>query len=801
SDYPHTNELDPQSNNYIACGNGYLDANEECDNGKENTSSCNFNCTLPVCGDALKNMAAGEECDNGLLNSDSLADACRTDCKAAYCGDNVTDTGEECDDGNTISGDGCQADCKIAVCGDGIHDIGEECDDGEFNSNTTADACRENCKNPSCGDYTVDTNEECDGGGAQSITCEAECTIPICGDSIVNMLKGEECDTGGIDTSVCDADCTLPVCGDTYVNRETAETCDDGNTITEFCVTGETSCITCDRNCIEVVREGYCGDGIIQEGEICDDGNNINGDNCSEFCNNEYIQISAGWGHTAAIKGDSTLWTWGYNARGQIGDGSTTNKYLPAQIGTSTNWAYVSAGKNQHMAAVKTNGTLWAWGWNGNGQLGDGTQVDKHSPVQVGVDTDWSIVSVGDRHTAAIKADGSLWAWGSGYLGDGTTSMRTSPVQIGTGTCTLAEYQTKMDCETNTGIWTFDTDWISVSAGSYFSIAIKIDGTLWSWGTNSWGELGLGDNTYQLLPQLVGACSVMGFYTQVDCEGNSGIWNYDTDWTLAAVGYKQAIALKSNGTLWAWGRNDYGQVGDGTSATRYLPVQIGADIDWISVSAGNNHSIAVKANKNIWAWGYNAYGQLGENTTETRFSPVLISSEVDWLKVSAGANHSIALKTDNTLWVWGAAGSGRLGIEKEFENAPKQLGASAWLAVSTGISHTVALKSDNSLWSWGNNAYGQLGDNTVIQRSLPVQVGAYFDWEKVSARYNHTAAIKADGTLWTWGANNKGQLGDGTIVDKSAPVKVGIETDWLKVSTGGAYSGRKNRGQFMGMGP
>ena len=335
---------------------------------------------------------------------------------------------------------------------------------------------------------------------------------------------------------------------------------------------------------------------------------------------NEYKTISAGDGHTMAIKADGSLWAWGWNVYGQLGDGTTIDRYAPIKIMDSV--VSVSAGTIHNMA-IKTDGSLWAWGYNGTGELGDGTKIDRYTPVKI-MDSVVS-VSAGGSHTMAIKTDGSLWAWGHngiGRLGDGTTTSRSTPVKI-------------MDSV------------VSVSAGDGHTMAIKADGSLWAWGYNSDGQLGDGTridryNPVKIMDSVV-SVSAGGCYT---------------------------MAIKTDGSLWAWGWNAIGQLGDGTTIDRYNPVKIMDSV--VSVSAGGYHTMAIKSDGSLWAWGGNYYGPLGDGTRTSRSTPVKIMDSV--------------------------------------------------VSVSAGSSHTMAITADGILWAWGYNYYGWLGDGTTLDRYTPVKI-------------------------------------------------------------------------------
>ncbi|MCL1920573.1 MAG: hypothetical protein FWG50_05760 [Kiritimatiellaeota bacterium] len=328
--------------------------------------------------------------------------------------------------------------------------------------------------------------------------------------------------------------------------------------------------------------------------------------------------VAASYEDTLAVKADGTLWTWGYNRHGIMGNNMSVPRLTPSQIGTDDDWATVTIGWI-HNVALKVDGTLWTWGQNGNSQLGLGDDKITHckTPTQIGTGYDWATLSAGFVYTVATKNDGTLWAWGDGYFGDGMATRKNVPTQIGT-----------------------DDDWATVTAGYYHTLALKNDGTLWAWGSNGYGQLGDNTTTYKTVPTQVGT---------------------DDDWATLAAGAYHTLALKADGTLWAWGRNYNGQLGDNTTDDKTVPTKIGTDDDWATIAAGGYHTLAVKADGTLWAWGYNGDGQLGDNTTVNKSVPTQVGTDDDWASVAAGEYHTLAVKADASLWAWGGNWGGQLG--------------------------------------------------------------------------------------------------------------------------------------------
>jgi len=261
-----------------------------------------------------------------------------------------------------------------------------------------------------------------------------------------------------------------------------------------------------------------------------------------------------------------------------------------------------------------------------------------------------------------------------------------------------------------------------------------------------------------------------------------------------SAGGSHTLALKDDGTVWAWGFNFDGRLGDGTSTQRLTPVQVTGLTDVTAIAGGGGHSLALKSDGTVWAWGRNNDGQLGDGTTTNRFTPVQVTGLTDVFKIAAGGSHSLALKSDGTVWAWGFNGNGQLGDGTTTNNStPVQVtGLTGVTAIAGGFQHSLALKSDSTVWAWGSNDQGQLGDGTTTQRLTPVQVTGLTGVSAIAGvGSSNSLALKSNGTVWAWGDNNNFQLGDGKQpgqnFDSSVPVQVMGLTSVISIAGSGRF--------------
>lgn len=338
-----------------------------------------------------------------------------------------------------------------------------------------------------------------------------------------------------------------------------------------------------------------------------------------------FKEVSIGYEHTLVIKTDGTLWGWGSNIGGTLGLNSPfpTESYVPIQISSETNWNKVFAGTGRTSFAIKSNGTLWAWGDGVGGRLGFGNQSDVFIPTQLGTDTDWDFVASG-AHTIAKKTNGTLWGWGSniyGQLNLNTNSIELNPVQIST-----------------------ETDWAQIVCGDNHTLALKTDGTIWACGLNDFGQLGDGTTTDRLT------------FTQIGTND---------DWVSISAEFKHSVAIKTDGTIWGWGTN-INEVLGLPSTVSYVttPTQLGTDNDWSKADTNFYVITAIKNDGTLWENNESGFYQ--------------VETDNDWSFIDSGQAYSFMMKPDGTLWGIGGNDYGQLGLGNAIQGVtvPTQLDCS-----------------------------------------------------------------------------------------------------------------------------
>ncbi len=516
----------------------------------------------------------------------------------------------------------------------------------------------------------------------------------------------------------------------------------------------------------------------------------------------DWKEISASFNHVVAIRADGTLWSWGSNADAQLGHGNRGgSSAVPTRVGTGTDWVHATAGPNLSFG-VRADGSLWAWG-RGGSTLGAGEfpPLSVNAPQMID-DGDWRRVSASGGIVLAIRQDGSLWGWGANN--NGNLGSRNPAGNIWRPTLVDDSRDwVAVDAGAIAGLreggmlWTWGIHQLvaempnvprpvpveprplrAFSAGGAHSAAVAADGSLWAWGGNSSGQLGIGGSEPREAPVRVGE---------------------ENDWETVRAGDAHTLALKADGSLWAWGRNQFGQLGDGTTASvRRTPVRIGDNTEWRKIAAGGN-SFGIRADGSLWAWGRNVGGSLGIGSTLLQRSPVRVGPAA-WLTVSSGGAHTLGIQADGTLWGWGRGNFGQVGDgTTETRLEPVKIGShDDWIAISAGERHSLGLRADGSLWAWGYNFGALLGvDTGTMHQTTPVRVGTDGDWVAVSASGSnagagefHSIAVKSDGTLWAWGMNTSGQLGDPDAVEFGPPARVGTGNAWAAVPVESGASAR-----------
>ncbi len=525
--------------------------------------------------------------------------------------------------------------------------------------------------------------------------------------------------------------------------------------------------------------------------------------------------VDGGANHSVALKGDGTVWAWGYNKYGQLGNNTTVTTEIPVQVKGKNGEGFLSdiqmiASGSNHVLALKQDGTVWAWGYNNYGQLGDNTQITKYTPVQVLSEDateelkDIIYIAAGTNFSVAVNKQGEVWTWGQndyGQLGDGSKTAKYTPVRVKANL---------------SGI-------IKVACGYRHTVALKSDGSVYTWGDNTNGQLGDNTNVQRLIP--------VKMLETADSNISDAL-------SISATNYTTNI-LKANGTVLSVGLGTSGQLGDGTKTTKKLPVAV-KDLDGLNnlsniknIKSGANTTYALTKNGTIYSWGIGTNGQLGNDTIVNTTLPVEVANNTadgiidNILYIGAGANHGLAVENTGYVEVWGLNDQKQVGdstlaksahplyigskIIADPSDVTLEIGDTKQIQVSMqsfnlfrpeeNLNRNVTYKSLNAdvatispeglITAKGMGiTTGVITDNlsskvTTVQISV-LENGAVAT-PKVVSGLNHTIALKADGTVWTWGYNHHGQLGNGTVQSSYIPEKINLK-DVIDIAAGDHFS-------------
>ena len=582
------------------------------------------------------------------------------------------------------------------------------------------------------------------------------------------------------------------------------------------------------------------------------------------------LQIEGGGTHSAALTSDGYVYTWGRNNNGQLGFISDDEfVYVPTRVDGISRVVRLAANRD-HTLALKEDGTVWAWGWNRDGQLGNGTRINSYVPTQVIGITDARHITAGDGHSAAILSDGRIMTWGrnwDGQLGIGNPSSSETPLQV-------------------EGL----NDVQNIIAGDSFTLALHESGTVSGWGRNNHHQLiassttdqrtpipaqnarpgwdGILDNVLELAPSTAinyvhvlairdvgrpegGAVYSWGW--NIDGQGGLGRRNRDSmtvidvrldiprrvrpvdpEWVpqglnprltyepydendafddiiATAAGQSHSVALRSDGTVWTWGRNNHGQLGglstgsnqNGPNRRRLRPRQVPDLYNITAIESGHGHIVALDANGDVWTWGRSNRGQLGPGERDHVFEPAKVQGIDNIVAISARGDFTLALNASGNVWAWGLDG-GRLGYNMTHPNPPTSREEPQLVLMScgeplygitkiqAGFDHSVAVGYDGTTWSWGStNTHGQLGNGTTgadVRRASQV---VYMEElgingvQSIAIGSMHTVIVDDNNNVWSWGNNMAGALGVGSIAGdnsyQAAPVFVRRGNDYFNV--------------------
>jgi alpha-tubulin suppressor-like RCC1 family protein len=551
---------------------------------------------------------------------------------------------------------------------------------------------------------------------------------------------------------------------------------------------------------------------------------------------NTTASVAAGAETNCAVRNGGIAYCWGNNAYGQVGDGTTTARMSPTIVLGGYVWASISTqvsptNSTATTCGVTTSGAGYCWGKNGKGQVGDGTTTQRLVPTLVSGGYTWASITVGIWDTCGVTTTGAGYCWGfntAGEVGDTTTSQRTSPTLI-TGSHTWSSLS---EGNSTTSVSTpalLTGSWSSINTGMWDSCGFLTTGAGYCWGYNHYGEVGNNSTTEVHVPTSINGgynWAQMSEGNQTTCgtttTGAGYCWGYngvgqigDNTVTSHSVptavngGYTFAsiqagLEDSTNGTscgvttgssIYCWGYNNIEQVGDQTTTNRSVPTAV----VWTytspvtQISAGGQTNCALK-NGNAFCWGDNTYGEIGDGTTTSRTSPTLVGGGYTWESISTfndsypGDNvaTTCGITTSGTAYCWGANKEGEVGDGTTTQrNSPTLVsGGYTWASISVGWRDVCGVTTSGIGYCWGYNLWGEVGDNTQTQRNSPTLVSGGYTWASISSGDQDACGITISGTGYCWGVNSYGQVGDNTTTNRFVPTALYSGGPWASINVG-----------------
>ena len=500
-----------------------------------------------------------------------------------------------------------------------------------------------------------------------------------------------------------------------------------------------------------------------------------------------FSRIAAGDYHTCAITTSGTALCWGWNDLGQLGNGNLSRGYYPQQVAGGMSFAMI-APANSHTCGLTTSGAAYCWGTNFSGNIGDGTVGRTTAPGLVSGGISFSSVQTGfyDKTVCGLSAAGLAYCWGynaNGQLGDGTTTDRPSPAAVA-GNVSFAKLVTNSDGEYRCGLtsagsaYCWGTNWAgqvgngttnnnqtspvvvsggltftSIVVGGYHTCGLTSDGSAYCWGYNSYGQLGDGTNVNQSSPVAV-----------------TGGLKFST----ISAGWLYTCGLTTTGVPYCWGYNANGQLGDGTNTSRSSPVAVSGGYTFASLSVESFQTCALTVTGVTYCWGSNSEGTLGDGTTTDRNVPTAVTGSLTFASLVIGFIHNCGLTTSGAAYCWGQNDSGQLGDgTKTSRTSPVAVsGGLTFASLVVGGYHTCGLTAAKVAYCWGRNP--QLGDGTTAYRPTPVPVIGGLTFASLTAGSAHTCGVTPASVAYCWGERGVGVLGDGFVGIRTSPVAVNV---------------------------